>query len=576
MSKKTAPPEIQIKDQQGRQRTVKLRAVTFGPTEIKKNDMGVGDATSDQLDVAVSREEEELKYSSIRGKDRVVAPPYNLKSLVRLRDNSTELGQNIDALVTNVVGFGWQLRQRPMPEAMRQQFAQEIELEHFKLKAQLDTVHPILSLTQLRKKALHDKHLVGNGYLELIENERGELVGINHVHGHAIRLTTKDKQPTMVEVPRIRPDQNFQVEQVPMFYRFRRFVMKLKNNKAIWFKEAGDPRMMDKNTGKFIPQGQTIPLGQRATSLIHDRVYHPMTPYGCPLYIGNTLSILGSRSADEVNYNTLKSNAIPSAIISVEGGQLTEGSIERIQQWTEEQIQKTQNYSKFLLLEAEPSEDGIGAPGQFRIKVEPMKRLQQQDELFQQYDSNNRDKIRQAFRLPPIFVGRADDYTRATADTSRDIADEQIFDPERTDVDHLINRFVLSRWGARFHVFRSRTPNVTDDIELIRLMAIGEKSGAITPRRADRIIRDVFGDDIGPMPKGVDLDTPFMLQFAQAQGGGGIGGRAPGPGSPKGSSASSVVEGLINLRASVEKAIEGKVLEGFDDTEDMENFTDES
>ena len=38
-----------------------------------------------------------------------------------------------------------------------------------------------------------------------------------------------------------------------------------------------------------------------------------------------------------------------------------------------------------------------------------------------------------SFRLPPIFVGITSDYTRATASESREVAEEQVFEPERVN-----------------------------------------------------------------------------------------------------------------------------------------------
>jgi PBSX family phage portal protein len=474
----------------------------------------------------------------------VIAPRYNLEQLSHQKERSTELGQNIAAMVTNIVGFGWQLREVQMPEGFREKYKDEIQDERFRLLSLLDSVHPVMSLTAVRRKIKDDQHSCGNGYMELIDNQRGELVGVNHVLGHTVRLTEKDKKPTRVEVPRVRPDKNYTVEQVPMYYRFRKYGI-VRSGKPLWFKEAGDPRTLDKRSGKY---EDNLPFSRRATSLIHFHNYSPMTPYGLPLWIGNLFSVYGSRQAEEINYSTLANNAVPSMFVICENGALTDASIERLREWTEEQIQKSLNRSKFILLEGEAMEEGAPTPSTFKIRVEPLKNLQQDDQLFQAYDQNNRDKLRQAFRLPPLFVGRSEDYTRATADTSRDIADEQVFAPERTEDDWMINRFVLQRWGSRYHFLRSNHPNITDDIELIRLMAIAEKSGAMTPRRADRIVRDVFGDNIGPMPSGIDLDKPFSITFAEAQQG------ASSPGG--GDTATRVVENLLELRTKIEKELD--------------------
>lgn len=568
LNKTTKRIKLEGRDRKGNRVHSVLKATIIQPEglPIRKQDGEFPE--SPDLPVSHVEDEDEIR-ELVRGKDVIVNPPYDLRTLAMLKDNSTELGQNIRAMVTNTVGFGWTLRELPMPEETRRKFESEIIAERLRLSAMLRTVHPRLSLTMLRKQAQEDRHSTGNGYLELISNPRGDLVGINHAHSHSVRLTRRDVVPTKVSVSRVRPDLGYTLEEIDFHYRFRRFVQ-VRNafsatgsgtvgRKAVWFKEAGDPRQMDWRTGTYADPGKSIPMRYRATELIHFKIYNPVTPYGVPVWIGNLFSLFGSRAAEEINFNTLSRNNVPSMFVIVENGALTESSIQRLQEFVEAQISTAQNYSKFILLEGESLEEGSPNPESFRIKVEPLTNIQKDDQLFQNYDNNNRDKVRQSFRLPPLFVGRSDLYNRATADTSRDIADEQVFAPERGDDDHLINRFVLSRWDARFHQFRSNHPNITDDIELIRMMTFAEKSGGMTPRRADRIVRDIFGDDIGPLPDGIDLDRPFSLQFAEAQASGRAAGGAGGARSP-GDITKDVVSGLVDLRKAVEAEIDARAL----------------
>jgi PBSX family phage portal protein len=545
-------------DDEGRPRRARLTARIIGPESVRKQLASPDEDGPTDAPQSRAKDEDELN-KLFKGKG-IMRPSYNLRQLAQMHEQSTELGQAIRSMVTNVVGFGWQLREKQIPETVRERFKEEIERERFMIDTRLKALHATQSLTMIREAEHWDKHSVGQGYLELVENRRGDLVQMNHVHGHSVLMSIRQPKASRTLLPVVRPDLDFRIEEIEHSHRFRKFVQLRRTGskaKPVWFKEAGDPRVMDWRTGEYLPEGARLPLRWRATALMQNRIYSPVSAYGVPLWIGNLFSLLGSRAAEEINYNTLSSNAIPSMMVIVENGTLTEGSIARMREWTEQHIQKSQNYSTFLLIEGETLDDGSPDPGQFKIRIEPLKRLQQQDELFQDYDQNNRDKVRQAFRLPPIFVGRADDYTRATADTSRDIADEQIFAPERTKADWLINRFVLTKMGARFHTFRSNHPNITDDIELIRMMGIGERSGAVTPRRADRIMRDVFGDDLGPMPQGVDLDIPYSLQFAQAQAGGEAGGGAGGQ-APQAKAIR--VEDLISLRKSVEQELESRWL----------------
>jgi PBSX family phage portal protein len=517
---------LEVVDDQGNRHNVVLRATIIEPKsgldkarslpKIQDHRQALEKAeNSGDPELGQSNaEEDDLFHKLVDGRAMVIDPPYDLTFLALATDNNSELGQNIRAMVTNTCKFGYRLvEHEELTDENRAEHEEAIKQERRELKARLSAVHAKQSLTAIRSKAKHDKHLIGNGYLELIETPKGELVGLNHVHGHTVRLTSVDEQPVVVEVP---VSVDFELKTVRMQTRFRRYVQ-LRCERLIWFKEAGDPRHLNKETGEY---GDDVPENKRATALLHHKIYSPHTPYGVPDWIGNLFGFFGSRAAEEINFNTLNNNNVPSMFIIVENGVLTESSIVRLREFIEG-LSSQNNYSKCILLEGEPLEEGSINPTNFKIRIEPVKNLQQTDELFQNFTKNANDRMRQAFRLPPIFVGRADDYTRATADTSRDIADEQVFAPDRDEDDEGFNRFVVvGGWGAVYHVLRSLNPNITDDAELIKLMGIAEKSGGMTPRRADRIVRDVFGQNIGPMPKGIDPDIPFTIQFANAQQGG--------------------------------------------------------
>lgn len=498
--------DLERVDSKGRRSVVKMRAQV-----IERADDS--DAMSDS-NLAVSRVEER-EYRRLLGASQdtvLIDPPYNLKKLACMRNVSTDLGQVIDAMVTNTVGFGWQLRERRMPDAFRAQHAQAIERERNTLKAALGTVHPKYSLRALLKMEEQDRYGCGNGYLEMIEDKGGRLAGLTHLRGHEVRLTYQDAAPTKVAVPFVRPD-TFEIDYRKMMYRFRRFVQ-IRAGQLIWFKEAGDPRAMDYTTGQYAP---TVPFERRATSLLQRTIYNAESSYGVPLWIGNIFDVLGNREAAEVNYFTLKGNNIPSMFVIIENGMLTPGSVTRLREFVERNIETSSNFSKFIVLEGEASEEGAPQPEHFRIKVEPLTQLQRDDALYLQYSSGNRDRVRESHRVSPLFTGRTDDITRATADASKAVTDEQVFAPERDDLAEELTCELLLRMGARFHTLRLNHPNVTNDETLVRLMLAAEKSGAMTPFRANRVIEDAFGDDIGPMPTGIDIHKPFTVTFAEAQ-----------------------------------------------------------
>jgi len=559
-SSRSIPVEAVDNDGRIHRRTLKATIISF-PKAMS------GQATAEDLaDLSMpqSAAEEEEQFAAIYSGDRILDPPYPLMTLTSLVENSTELGQCIRAMVTNTVGFGFKLRERPLPANVdHTAVTEEKEL----LDGFFGAAHVKYSAPMLMKRVVADLHACGNGYLELIEDSRRDLVGLNHVHGHSGRLTKQDTSATLTHVPRVRRGM---IEWVPRAHRFRRYVQ-VRNQALTWFREAGDPRRMDKRTGRYLAANENLAPRYLATSLVHFSRYSPFSPYGVPDWIGNLFSIFGSRAAELTNYRTISQNNIPAMFVMVENGTLTKASVSRLRKFAEQQIQGSSNYSKFIILEGEPMDEGMPDPTKLSIKVQPLRHLQTHDELFQQYDANNKEKIRQAFRLPPIFVGHSKEYNRATADTATALADEQVFAPDRTDFNYLMTRFVLLPLGARYHTFYFNHPNITNDQELVRMMVAAERSGAMTPKRADRVVRDVFGDDIGPLPTGIDLNTPYSLQFALAQKGvSGEPGQQPTmfeggrpsdtPGIVNEAAAEKVVAQLVYLRQKLDQELESRLL----------------
>lgn len=455
-----------------------------------------------------------LEDSNATYKD-IIEAPYDQFALVLLEEESNILRECIDSMVTNIEGFGNTFRPRKLEEDAKNKHQSEIDLEAIKLQGWLGVLCPETSFIQTRKQMRRDLELTGNGYWEIVRDSAGVIIEINHVASHRMRLTKLDAEATPYTVPVISPEDDYQIKQIEKMRRFRRFVqLNSKGQPGVYFKEFGDPRTINKKTGKV---GNVDAVTDEATEIIHFKIYSARSVYGIPRYIGRYVSIIGSRRSEEVNFFTLSNNYVPSMFIMVENGALTPASVERLTELIESQVGSDPNYSKIVILEAEngDAENFAGQMTNAKLSMyEP--KSQKTDEMFQSYDANNQNKVRQAFRLPPLLIGRAEDYTRATAQASLRMGDEQIFNPEREVVDSQMNRIMLDQ-KIRWHFFRSRTPNITDNEVLSKAMVAAEKSGAMTPRRANTLMEDIFEGELGPLPENINLDQPYSLTFALAQ-----------------------------------------------------------
>jgi len=480
-----------------------------------------------------SKSIEDDHLQSLIEQGKAISPPFDLLTLTMLPEHNSELGQSVASMVTNIESTGYRFpsimkekEESEIEESIKKQInAEQVRLKNFFKWCTEET------FIEFREKQRTDIETTGNAYFEVLRDSKGNIQSFTHMPAYQMRIGRMEPEHTECnrKILELQEDGTIKTRSLKRLKRFRRYIQcryassvtagnSVTSHRIRWFKEFGDPRTYDCENGTLIPESKlaSFPEEKKATEIIHRSIYSARSAYGLPRFIGNLLSIFGDRAAEEINYVTLRNNNIPSMAVLVSNGQLTEGTIKRIEDFVESQIQGSDNYSKFLIVEAEgrgfEGEDG----GQFKIDIKPLTDAQNRDSLFQNYSSNNQDKIRRAFRLPPIFVGRADDYTRTTAESSRRLADEQIFAPERDKFDELMNRIIFPEMGIIFHTFKSNSPNTTDNDKLVKILATSEKTGGMTPAIARSMLEEILGRDLGDFPVGFPKDMPFSLTMAEA------------------------------------------------------------
>jgi capsid portal protein len=307
--------------------------------------------------------------------------------------------------------------------------------------------------------------------------------------------------------------------------------------RLVYFKEFGDPRVYDVDNGDEVsPEqvaswkntGKPMPHEQRANEVVYWNRYVARTPYGLPRHFANMWGIFGNHQAEKVNYHTLRCNHVPAFMLLVSGnGRLTDGTLDRITEFTKATVEGRNNYGRFLIVECEGEEED-DEPGKIKVEVQPLSGEQIRDALYSKYRKDNQADLRRAYRMPPIFLGATEDYSRAVVDTSRSVGDEQVFAPKRNKFDWWVNHRLFpamkleGKHGVRFHEFVTNSPNTTDNKELVQILSGSEKTGGMTPRIARMALEDVFGKDLPPFPtelpngKPFDPDLPFSLLMADA------------------------------------------------------------
>lgn len=485
------------------------------PIRIKKDARGV------------SRELPVDPFTQAYRDNSILEPPYDMFTLACMSEVSSELGPAIEAMVVNIAKMGQRVVTRDGLPYDDNDLDISIKQERAKVKNFFANaiLEPTETFTSFRASLRHDLESTGNAYSEVLPNlMTNEPAGLNHLPSWQMRIRKEDDELTDCEVLRAVEgvDGKWTIQSFPYRKRFRRFVqIRDDSNQKVYFKEWGDPRNIDMRDGHVFTSeemaSEEFNEGNLATEVIHLKLYCPRSPYGLPRWIGNLFTIFGNRAAEVINYTTFRNNNIPALILMGTNVQLTEASIERIRKFVEERIQGDDNYSTILLVEAEPMTEGMKDPGNMKLELKELVQAQHTDAMFVKYMERGDDKIRRSFRLPPIFMGRAEDYTRATADASRKVGEEQVFRPERTSEDVVWNQTILPALRAANVLLKSNSPDVTDNYELTQLLAVAEQSGGLSPIISRMIVEDVLGKDLPPIDDTIPGNIPFSLTMQREQ-----------------------------------------------------------
>jgi PBSX family phage portal protein len=506
--------------------------------------------------------------------DSLIEPRYPFENLISICENSSSLPQNIQAYVVNIDGLGSRLISRfdlNSPEAtsavrdamwvqrLREAelrgsqliksdrtsvFKQELSsgimadaalmptdeevakmievlktrsrLEQARLKSFFEVVNPNGSFESLRRDTRQDLETTGNAFWEVLRDRTGKIARFILVPPSNMRCTALDEDPTMT-LDKFRVGLGWEQAVQPKF--FRRYAQQVVA-KTIWFKEFGDPRVVSRNTGKIYPtmEEYTKATGRTqdmpATEIVHFKIHRTGgDPYGAPRWVGNTLSALGSRAADEVNYNYFDNKSVPPMMLLVSGGRISADSVSTIQNYIRDNLHGRDNFHKILVIEAENADDVFGQREIPRIAVEKLMDAQSGDALYQNYDERNIDKVGSAFRLPRLLRGDVRDFNKSTADASMRFADEQIFEPERLVFDAWLNQTICPEFDILLWTFRSLGPRTRDPERVATIIVDLAKAGTLTPNEARSLSSEILDKDL-PSIDAPWANQPMLLTLA--------------------------------------------------------------
>lgn len=458
-----------------------------------KSDVGeIVEKDSFELDIVGA------KGSSNKG-TQVETPPINFKRYARLLEVNTRLHRCIHTYARNTVGMGWEIKFKDStitedsPEFGSAQ-EQITRLEKFFNSVGASTLTPFTTMMYLLKV---DEETMGNAALEVIRNQKGEVVDLAHIPMVNMKILKDGKGWIQTKG-------------------------KGKQIKQSFFKNFGNKSPMNSRTGKG-GGGKGIRLGSRATELLHFKKYSPVQDfYGLPRFVAAVPAISGNRLSAERNVAFFDNDTVPRMLMTVTGGSLGEGSIRRLDEFMSQRLGGPANAHRCLVLNVRANSSGFnsllgGSPPAPNLDITPLTVGTIEDSSFQTYRVQNDEEIRESFGLAEVFFIQSS-ANRESAGVGRKITNEQEFDPDRMEKEYIINHTIVKEiLGVEEPLVKFVFKGIQTDDDVVKANIISQLSATAALTIND--IRKML--DLKEFPKDTHLfgEKPFAISLAEFEAG---------------------------------------------------------
>lgn len=411
-----------------------------------------------------------------------IAPSVELRGLKAMVTHSAILPQCIRAYRNNIAGFGLGIRYKEdYPEE-----TEAMKAEYDRAKEVLSLLNMDMDIKELFEDIVEAREIYGIAYAEVLRNMVGEVVGLE-----CIRDTPSVEKTVPLEpfVEAVYEAGGQTIRRLRKFMKYRQQV----GGQTVYFKEIGDPRVMDRRSGEYLAAGEALDPADEANEILEFAI--GTAPYGEVRWIGQTLGVDGSRKAETLNNRYFEEGRHTPLLIMIKGGTLTEESFEKLRQYMDG-IRGEAGQHAFMILETEATGNRTDFADEKppEIEVKDLGAILQKDELFQDYLDNNRRKIQSAFLLPDVYIGYTTDFNRATAQTAQEVTEKQVFQPERRSLAWAVNNKLLSSYGFRYVEAYFKAPEITNPDDIMKILSVTERAGGLTPNKAKEITYGLFGE----------------------------------------------------------------------------------
>lgn len=448
----------------------------------------------------------------------VLPPPASLFQADEVIDNCPSLAKNIACMVTNVAGHGFSLRPRiEIKEDMADGTWQGMLKEKQRLESFFDNLCIDYSFSEVMELLVTHLERYANAYWEILRAPDGRVVGISPIENpKKMRLCAKDKKAAPFR-HRSRVGTNY--ESINTERRFRRFVMLGEMGKKRYFRQYGDARQLNSETGEY-GNFETVPRDKRANEILHFRLPHSNSEYGVVRWISALVDAMIARVAKVCNLDVLDNGGTPPMAIAISGS--TDKTLESRIREQIEAIKSNGARSKVLIIQVEAEEAGVQASETVinpEIEFHNLAQMMISEGMFLDQLRYSDKEICAVYRISPLLLGDLEQVpNKSTAEVAKGLAEEQVFAPARKKINEAINRLLMDaiipdrlERGVMYWDFALNSLNADKTEEKLSVAKEGREAGSLTLNQHHSIISNLLPDEkLEALPDDSRNDTPMI------------------------------------------------------------------
>lgn len=213
-------------------------------------------------------------------------PPFDLRGLSKMVDESTILPQCIRAYKSNIAGFGIDIR-------YKDDFADADETPE--MKAEWDRATEVVDMLNMEQESnelfediVEARETYGCAYAEVIRDMDGNVTQLEFIED------TPSVEKSRRLDPRVEVEYFHRDHTETRMRKFRKYKQTV-NGKTVYYKEFGDPRIMDPTSGEYVTE---LEFKSRANEIIEFAI--GTATYGKVRWVGSILTVDGARRASTI------------------------------------------------------------------------------------------------------------------------------------------------------------------------------------------------------------------------------------------------------------------------------------